>query len=616
MRPARPSFAADAARFRVRALARQGWELARPALPRCVAHGFLIDALFGLALSPLAVWLLYRFLALTGRPIQLNLELGDLARSLPGIGAGVLWTALLATLILLNIGGLVRLVGAPGRPHAASVRGALLASLADLARLRPGGLLRAGLALGVLLPVGLAAGSALLGLLVSPLRRLPMPLLEAVHPAWRYAAIVLLAGVVAGAALLLARWCLVPHVFVLERRSLAASFRDSAGLPWEGRRAAKLLMAGSALGYLAVAGLVAAVAGRLNLLLLPDPGQPGRAFELWAAAVLGAQLLVTRGLFHAGLAWLVGTGAALLAAHEGWDDAPVSRETSRPGPRRRRKAWVAIACLVASSLVTLPVVGEEFARRGGEVLVIAHRGSSGRAPENTMAAVRAALEDGADLVEIDVQGAADGVPILLHDRTLARVAGIQRGAFEYTAAELAAIDVGSWMGAEFRGQGVPTLDEVLAFCQGRMGVNIELKPNGREEDLLGAVLEVVDRRGMRGQVWITSLERRHLVEARRRAPDLTLGAIVTVAAGDLWALDVELYACAPRYATPAFVAGAHRRGRGVHVWTLNEQRDVALFVDRGVDGVLTDHPALARRLIEERTPADDFRAALARVLGR
>lgn len=615
-RPITPLAAADRARFEPRALARAGWSLARAALGRCVLYGLWIDLVFGLALLPLAAWSLHRFLDLTGQPIHLNFELGRWTRLLPLLAAGLLWTSLLAALVLLDIGGVVRLVGAPGRPHARGVLGAFVASLADLTRLRPGGLLRAALAIGVLLPGGLASTGALVGLFIAPLRRVPMPLLEELHPAWTLVAALALAAVAGAAVLTLARWSLVPYLFVLERRSLAAAFEESATLPPAGRRAAKLLMAGAAFLFVLVAAGASSLAGLAHAFLVPNVDDPGRAWLGWTALLLGAQLLLGRALFHVVLAWVVGVGAALTAAHHRWSDAPVSELVLYPGPRRRRRALWAAAALALSASLTLPLVREELLRGTRPVLVTAHRGSSGRAPENTLAALRAALEDGADFVEIDVQGAADGVPVLLHDRTLARVAGLRRGAFELTSAELAAIDVGSWKDARFAGEGVPTLDQALAFCKGRLGVNIELKPNGRERDLVGAVLEVVDRHGLRGEVWITSLEPTLLARVRQRASDVKLGAIVTVAAGDLWALDVDLYACAPRYATPAFVAGAHRRGRAVHVWTLNEERDVALFVDRGVDGVLTDHPDRARRLIDARTPVDDLRAALRRVLGR
>lgn len=107
--------------------------------------------------------------------------------------------------------------------------------------------------------------------------------------------------------------------------------------------------------------------------------------------------------------------------------------------------------------------------------IIAHRGASAYAPENTMAAFRLAWHMGADGIELDCHLSEDGVPVVIHDPTLKRTAGIDRTVASCSAAELAAIDVGGWKGAEFTGETVPLLSDVLRQCPPGRTVFIEMK---------------------------------------------------------------------------------------------------------------------------------------------
>src|SRR5262249_52464607 len=116
-----------------------------------------------------------------------------------------------------------------------------------------------------------------------------------------------------------------------------------------------------------------------------------------------------------------------------------------------------------------------YAAAGSRVLVTAHRGNAHAAPENTLAAIRKAIESGADYAEVDVQRTADGVVVLLHDRDLKRVAGDSRRLDTLTHAEVRKLDVGSWFDPSFAGERVPTLAEVIELAGGRMKLNIELK---------------------------------------------------------------------------------------------------------------------------------------------
>src|SRR5262249_26037608 len=127
------------------------------------------------------------------------------------------------------------------------------------------------------------------------------------------------------------------------------------------------------------------------------------------------------------------------------------------------------------------------------VAVTAHRGASSRAPENTLAAFRAAMEAHATYAELDVQRTRDGEVGGLHDRDLMRLAGDPRRIADLTGEDLAAIDVGSKYGPAFAGERVPTLESVIALVRGHMKLNVELKYNGPDPGLAAAVIEVLRR---------------------------------------------------------------------------------------------------------------------------
>ena len=236
--------------------------------------------------------------------------------------------------------------------------------------------------------------------------------------------------------------------------------------------------------------------------------------------------------------------------------------------------------------------------------VTAHRGSSRRAPENTLAAIRAAIEDGADWAEIDVQRTADGVVVLLHDTDLRRVAGRPDRLTALTAAQLRGIDVGAWFDERFAGEPIPTLTEVIEECRGRLRLNIELKPTGDPTALVRAVVDVVRTADFGSECVFTSLNLRALHLAREMAPEVPVGLAVGAALGDPAKLDVDFFTVGTGAFDQDLFARLRARGRGVHVWTVNEPADMHHFLSLGVDNLITDEPALAARLIRERAELD------------
>jgi glycerophosphoryl diester phosphodiesterase len=234
------------------------------------------------------------------------------------------------------------------------------------------------------------------------------------------------------------------------------------------------------------------------------------------------------------------------------------------------------------------------------VQITAHRGGALQAPENTIAAVTRGIEDGADWIEIDVQESRDGVVVVVHDSDLMKVAGRPVKIWDTTADELRSIDIGSFFDARFSDQRVPTLEEVLQVCRGKAGVNIELKYYGHDQDLERKVIEIVERNQMASQVVVMSLEAAGCAKLKRMRPDWSVGLLTAVVAGDLTASKVDFLAVKDSIATREFVKAAHRKGMTVAAWTLNDAHSMSLMISRGVDNLITDRPALARRVLAER----------------
>ncbi len=162
------------------------------------------------------------------------------------------------------------------------------------------------------------------------------------------------------------------------------------------------------------------------------------------------------------------------------------------------------------------------------------------------------------------------------------------------------MDIGSWFGAGFAGERVPTLEEVLELCRDRAHVLIELKSYGREVRLEERVIEIVERLGMQDQISAMSLKRSMVARLKELRPEWRVGLLTARAIGDLTRLDADFLAVNSALATADFVRRAHAAGRDVYVWTINDTLNMSRFMSRGVDGLITDYPQRATGAIAQR----------------
>jgi glycerophosphoryl diester phosphodiesterase len=267
--------------------------------------------------------------------------------------------------------------------------------------------------------------------------------------------------------------------------------------------------------------------------------------------------------------------------------------------KSRAVAWVALGLIVVSSAVIAFEIHDDL-KAEDSVQVTAHRGSSKKAPENTLSAVKQAIKDRADYAEIDVQETSDGKIVLLHDSDLMKVAGANRKIWETTYEELKELDVGSWFSSHYAGERIPTLEQVIDTAKGRIKLNIELKYNGHDKRLAERVVEILTDKDFENECIITSLDYEGLLKVKGLNKKIKTGHIVAKAIGRITDLDVDLLSVESRIATPSLIARAHRIGKQVHVWTVNSTDEMEYFIDLRVDNIITDHPDLLVKVISER----------------
>jgi glycerophosphoryl diester phosphodiesterase len=199
-----------------------------------------------------------------------------------------------------------------------------------------------------------------------------------------------------------------------------------------------------------------------------------------------------------------------------------------------------------------------------------------------------------------VQHTRDRQIVVIHDGDLMRMGGDPRKVNELTAAELATIDIGRKYGADFAGERVPTLEEVIDLVRGRMKINIELKYNVPDPGLVPAVVDLLRREDFIDQVVITSLDYAALKQVESIEPRLKTGHIVTASVGNVLRTEADFLSLSSARAEPSLVRRAHAAGKEVHVWTVNKPEVMVRMIERGVDNVITDDPALLARVMRER----------------
>lgn len=268
---------------------------------------------------------------------------------------------------------------------------------------------------------------------------------------------------------------------------------------------------------------------------------------------------------------------------------------------------IVTAIFMGFTILTVVDTPDEFAFDiNNEPEISAHRGSSVDYPENSIPAYAAAIEQGADWIELDVHQTADNVVVISHDGNIKRIAGIDKNIWEMTYAELEAYDVGSWFSDEYSYLRLPTLDEVLKLCKGKIKLNIEIKPTGHETDFEKNVINIVKKNGFENDCMLASLDIESLKRVKEIDPNIKTLYDMTVAAGNISEMTfIDGFSIEETFINYDIVEQIHRNNKKVFVWTVNEPSNIINVCKYDIDNILTDDPLTAREVINEEKLSDN-----------
>lgn len=227
-----------------------------------------------------------------------------------------------------------------------------------------------------------------------------------------------------------------------------------------------------------------------------------------------------------------------------------------------------------------------------DVELAAHRGYCSKAPESTVPAYIAAADTGLVAYgELDVRPSKDGVPIVMHDATLTRTTGYDAAIRDTMSDKIRTLDAGSWFSKEFAGTKVPTLEELIAACDGEIDLLIEIKNTDDCPEFEKTVVDTIHKMHFEDKCIIQSPSYESLVKVKQYDPNLKCGWVMAAALGAFYDLPAcDFFSIEHTFINNTVINEAHSRGKQVYAWTVNDEKFVKEMADLGVDGLITDEP--------------------------
>ncbi|GAB2537697.1 glycerophosphodiester phosphodiesterase family protein [Gracilibacillus alcaliphilus] len=237
--------------------------------------------------------------------------------------------------------------------------------------------------------------------------------------------------------------------------------------------------------------------------------------------------------------------------------------------------------------------------------IIAHRGASGYAPENTLAAFQKAVESGATGIELDVRLTKDQVPVICHDPTIKRTSNGTAAIHQSSLAELKQYDFGAWYDSEFVGEKIPTVEETLKLLKDKdVDINIEIK-NGpvMQPGIEKVLVDLIDKYDMQDRILISSFDHHCLKRVAILDETIRIGFILHM--NLLHVFDylknsgVKTYSIHPNYfyVTDEMIEKARKHKVKVYPYTVNDKELGRKYLEQGVDGLITNKPLLFQQLV-------------------
>lgn len=296
---------------------------------------------------------------------------------------------------------------------------------------------------------------------------------------------------------------------------------------------------------------------------------------------------------------------------------PLSRSAK---PFRRSTAVLTACCFTVAALgLNLSYVYSVFTGKANFRLalfqnptVMAHRGLSADAPENTLYAFSDAISVGADFIELDVQQTRDGVLVVMHDSNLKRTTGVNKDIWDVDYADIQNLDAGSWFDPAYANARIPTLEETLQFVDKRARLNIEIKPTKHGSDTLEQdVAELITQYQYTDACYVTSFSYSSLKKVKEVNPEIRTGYLMSVAYGQFYSLKyADAFSLNKVFVTSQVVNAAHQQGKQIFAWTVNSMSEVRSLCNLHMDSIITDDPVMVQNVISRDSTGETLRSVL------
>ncbi len=254
-------------------------------------------------------------------------------------------------------------------------------------------------------------------------------------------------------------------------------------------------------------------------------------------------------------------------------------------------------------LPTIPTSNEDG------FVVIAHRGASFYAPENTHSAFRLAMDMKAEMIELDVSISKDGVPVVVHDKTVDRTTTGSGEVGSFSLEELKKLEVGAWFDKKFEGEPFPTLEEVFKYTKGKIAVNIEIKTEAVSDNARGGVVDksvqLVREAGVEAEVIFSSFDYRVMEHLEELAPEIPKAILYEKSqSGELTPSElvkkykVDAFNCSHRQLSEAWVNDLRANDIPFFIYTVNDEQLMKSIIEKGATGIFSDKPDLLKEVVE------------------
>jgi len=265
--------------------------------------------------------------------------------------------------------------------------------------------------------------------------------------------------------------------------------------------------------------------------------------------------------------------------------------------KHRFKSGILISSALILVYVTGAFLGQGIMHIGRDVTIAVHRAGYEHAPENSLSAISIALEQGAEVIEVDIQLTKDNIVVLHHDRTLMKMAGVPSRVEDLTYSEIRKLDIGRNLYPDITGEKIPTLEEALLLVDKRAKILLDVKVYKDREIFAEKIINDIYKTDMQEHVYIQSFDYGILEVLRNLDSSIPVGQIMYYALGNLSALDVDFYTIHKSMLNRDLIYSARKDNRRVWVWTLNSEEDIRNALIYDIDGIITSRLELAQQIL-------------------